>query len=186
MKKIALVLTIVILGTAAFAAKLPTKMYKAAEAPAPAPVAASSGDSWSGKMAVGAMAVTGVIAANGISTTYGIPVVQFHFNKEVMGTFGVSYASGNNVTNTIITGKVDYTLRDAGAVQNTIGGYFTNISTTGVQGSTMFGGTYGFRSLVQPNLAISGDLIVFAMNSAGGVSTTLILPGAILTTSFYF
>ena len=175
-------LMVLALSVASFAAA------KKTPAPAPAPVAvqtSNSGDPWSGKMALGGLAMAGPVACNGAASSFGVPVLQYHFNKDVMGTVGGSYATGNNVTNTILLGKIDYTIGQAGSVMNNIGGFVSSISTTGLQSSTTFGGTWGFRTLVQPNLALSTDIVVFALTSAGGTSTTLILPGAIFAVAYY-
>jgi hypothetical protein len=153
---------------------------------APAPVRASNaGDLWAGKLAVGGLVMGGPITCVGIGSSFGVPVLQYHFNKDVMGTVGASYFSGNNVTNTVLLGKLDYTLGQAGSVMNNIGGFVSSVSTTNFQTSTTLGGTWGFRTLLQPNLALSTDIVIFAINSVGGTSTTMVLPGAIFAVAYY-
>lgn len=148
MKKIALLLAIVVLGTASFAA---------------AP----------GKMAVG--------------TALSFATLKYQFTKELAGSLGLNNMSGG-ASRTGILVKVDYDLAKAGQVQPSIGGYY---STDGAAAATSgFGITYGITTMVQPNLSLGADIILFSSTTFGGTSTTGILTaggvGATLSASYYF
>jgi hypothetical protein len=140
--------------------------------PAPVPVqAGNNGDAWAGKMAVGSIG--------------GTPSFIYHFNKDVMGAVGFGYATAGGASSTTIQGKLDYVLSTMGSVQTLIGGYVSTTSAGGAT-STTFGGTWGVRTLVQQNLSLGMDIIVLDSTSAGGTSTTRILPGTFVNIGYYF
>ena len=141
------------------------------KAAAPAPVSsATAGDAWSGKMALGCIGNT--------------PVLKYHMNKDMMVAFGVNYFTAAGGSSTTMLGKFDYTMGNVGEVQTTAGGYISTTSAGGAN-STTFGGTWGFRTLVQPNMSLGTDIIVISSTSAGGSSVTGILSGIFVTAGYY-
>lgn len=170
MKKI-IALTLLLacaLSVAALAA--PKRAF--APAPAAAPVSSvPAGDAWSGKMALGCIG--------------GTPTFKYHFNKDMMVAIGGSYFTFTGGTQTTLLGKFDYTMGNIGGVQTTAGGYITTTSVLGAN-TTTFGGTWGFRTLVQPNMSLGADIILLSSTTApAGGSTTGILPGVLITAGYY-
>jgi hypothetical protein len=139
-------------------------------APAPAP-ASSNGDAWAGKMAVGSIG--------------GTPSLVYHFNKDWIGAVGLKYFSATGGSSTTIQGKMDYILSTVGSVQTTVGGYVNLYSPSGGSSTTTVGGNWGVRTMVQPNLSLGIDIVVFNLTSTGGNSTTGILPGTFVNIAYY-
>ena len=157
-------LMVLALSVASFAA--------AKTASAPVPVQSSNGDAWSGKMAVGTIA--------------GIPSFIYHFNKDVTASIGGSYFTAAGGSATTLLGKVDYVLATMGSVQTTVGGYLNTVSGSGVASTTVFGGTCGVRTLVQPNLSLGMDIVIANSSTTGGATTTGIFPGTFVNIGYYF
>jgi hypothetical protein len=150
MKKIVLLLMVVILGTAVFAA-----VPKAATAPA----AASSGN-----LAIG--------------TALGFPTLKYSFNKDFSGQIGAMYASGGGTSSTAFLIKVDYSLEKMGEVQPAVGAFYsTNGATTATNG---MGITWGISKMVASNLTLGADFVLFESLTTGGTSTTGVLGPAIV------
>ncbi|MFA5114146.1 MAG: hypothetical protein WC529_07625 [Candidatus Margulisiibacteriota bacterium] len=140
-------------------------------APAVAPVSsAPAGDDWSGKMALGCIG--------------GTPAFKYHFNKDMMVAIGGNYFTFTGGSQTTLLGKFDYTMGNVGGVQTMAGGYITSTSVAGAS-QTTFGGTWGFRTLVQPNMSLGADIILLSSTSAGGATTTGILPGVFINAGYY-
>jgi len=142
MRKIALLVAIVILGTASFAA---------------AP----------GKLAVG--------------TSLGWGTLAYQFSPELSGSLGISNTSGGASMTGILL-KVDYALAKSGKVQPTIGGYYTTNGAAAA--TTTFGVVWGVATMVETNLSLGADIVVFSSTSVGGASTTNILPYATLSAAY--
>ncbi|OGC11280.1 hypothetical protein A3K48_01995 [candidate division WOR-1 bacterium RIFOXYA12_FULL_52_29] len=172
MKKLISVITVLLL-IAGLSVSANAQVKKASPATKALQMQADSGSgsgSMAGKMAVG--------------TLGGTPAMKFHFNDDLMGTIGASFTTGNAST-TFIIGKVDYNLNSISNVQTGIGGYFSTFSTGGAS-ITTFGGTWGMKTMVQPNLCVGADIIVLSITSAGGANTTSILPGVFVNFGYYF
>ncbi|MDD4179030.1 MAG: hypothetical protein PHH14_03160 [Candidatus Margulisbacteria bacterium] len=190
MKKIALLLAVVILGTAAMAAPA-----KPAPKPAPANVtieevninvpAKASSTSMAGKFAVGVIigGISNSIGALGPYAT-GLPVLKYHFNDDFSVTIGAANATNNGAGTTTLLGKVDYYLASMNDLQSGFGVYY---STTSVGGTSvnLIGATYGISKMIASNVAIGADIIIINSISGGGLSGTGLLPGANVNVSLY-
>ena len=169
MKKIALLLAVVILGTAAMAA--PPKPATSAAPAAPAKVvieevninvpAKTSSGFPIGKLAIGDWG--------------GWASLKYQFNQEIVGTIGATLLTGN-VSRTDLMAKIDYNLAKVNQLQPAVGVYImsiANASTVGV--------SYGVSTMILSNLAVGFDILVLD----NGSNVTTILPGAVFSAAYY-
>jgi hypothetical protein len=170
MKKIIALSMLFVLALSLSAMAAPAKrVFTPAAAPAPVS-SAPAGDAWSGKMAVGCIGA--------------FPAFKYHFNKDMMVGLGANYFTAAGGSSTTLLGKFDYTMGTIGEVQTTAGGYLMTTSVAGAN-STTFGGTWGFRTLVQPNMSLGADVVLISSTSQGGATTTGILSGIFMNAGFY-
>jgi len=173
-------IAMLVLTTASFAAVAPKKVFTLSSPTATERVANPTPATYGlltpkvvgapGKMAVGCW---GPFAA-----------LKYHFTENFTGTLGGNYSTWAGGSSTSLLGKFDYNLAPADRVQPSVGGYINTTSVAGAS-TTTFGLTWGVATMVQSNLALGADIIIFNSTSAGGGSTTGILPGAVITAGFY-
>jgi len=166
MKKIALLLAVVILGTAALAA--PAK---------PAPKAAPANVTIEEvTINVPAKTASGFpIGKLAIGDWGGWAVAKYQFNNEFIGTVGATLFSGN-VSRTDLMAKIDYNLAKVDQLQTAVGVYLTNVGN-----ASTFGLSYGVSTMILSNLSIGFDVLLFS----NGSNVTTILPGTCFTAAYY-
>ncbi len=170
MKKIALLMVVIIIGTSAFAAA-----PKAAPAAKPA---ASSAPAAAKRMGFGLQGFT--VTSNNIT----MPTLEYPLSDEMMGEIGLAFASrsaaGASVSNFTLALALKMKLGNpVGSIQPQWGvglAYTSNPALVNNTSNILIALNVGAKYWITPDLSLEGNLIPLAYNSftaAGATTTTM-------------